>query len=114
MSIAVDHDEMAALLRKVAGEGGSIEERIARAARKLGWGFRRAKAHWYGEARRIDHHELLAAREAARRREEAAANAEIADLRARLARLEAMLGQVDPDFFGPTRSALREQMGRLR
>jgi hypothetical protein len=87
-----EQDEMAALLARIAGPVGSYPERIARAARALGWNYRRAKAHWYREARRIDNHEMRAAREAAARAEEASTNAEIAKLQARLARLEALLG----------------------
>ncbi len=48
----IDRDELSELLAKIAGVDGSVEERIARAARRLGWGYRRVKAHWFGEARR--------------------------------------------------------------
>lgn len=113
-TIAVDHDELSALLRKIAGPEGSVEERIARVARKLGWGFRRAKSHWYGDARRIEHHEIAAARDEARRREQASANAEIAELRVRLARLEAHLSVVDPHFHGPTREVVRSNLDGFR
>lgn len=91
IEFANDQDEMSALLGRIAGQGGSVPERIARAARALGWNYRRAKAHWYREARRIDYPEIRAAREAAARAEEATTNVEIAKLQTRLARLEAIL-----------------------
>lgn len=87
-----EQDEMSALLARIAGHAGSAPEKIGRAARALGWNYRRAKAHWYREARRIDHREMRAAREAAARAEEASTNVEIAKLQTRLARLEALLG----------------------
>jgi hypothetical protein len=102
-SVSVDHDEMADLLRKIAGSSGSAEEKVARVARKLGWNFRRAKSHWYREARRIELHEIREARAAALRAEEATTNAEIAALRVRLARLESLIATRMPDLAGQAR-----------
>lgn len=42
--------------------GELIAHQIARAARRLGLSASRAKALWYGEARRIDAHEYMLAR----------------------------------------------------
>lgn len=105
--VNLDRDEMTALLARIAGQSGSVEERMARVARKLGWNFRRVKSHWYGEARRIDAEEIRSAREAARRAEEATANAEIAELRLRLARLEALLADSHPLAFSQAVDAIR-------
>lgn len=90
-AVTIDRDEISDLLRRVAGPNGSEAERIGRAARKLGWLYGRTKRLWYREARRIETRETEAARLAAQRAEEASANAEIAELRLRLSRLEATI-----------------------
>ena len=87
----IDRDEIADLLRRISGDSGSEAERISRAARKLGWLYGRTKRLWYGEARRVETRETEAARLAAQRAEEASTNAEIAELRLRLVRLEAAI-----------------------
>lgn len=127
--------EAAGLLRQIAEPapvGDKVKAAIGRAYREVKSAasalghrpprFSRVEDLWRQEARSVRAEEMDAIRaaHAARNKvrqladEGAKANAEIADLRARLARLETMLEQVDPDFFGPTRGALREQMGRLR
>lgn len=58
--------EAAALVRLAAGNRGyddTIKACIKRAARKLGWSFRRTEDIWRGEARRIDSVEMDALRE---------------------------------------------------
>lgn len=87
----IDRDEISDLLRRVAGPSGSEAERIARAARKLGWLYGRTKRLWYCEARRVETRETEAARLAAHRAEEASVNGELCELRTRLARLEATI-----------------------
>lgn len=135
--------EAAGLLRQIAEPapvGDKVKAAIGRAYREVKSAattlghrpprFSRVEDLWRQEARSVRAEEMDAIRaaHAARNKvrelaeakvkqladEGAKANVEIADLRARLARLETMLEQVDPDFFGPTRGALREQMGRLR
>lgn len=75
---------------------------------------------WRREARRIDADEMDALRIAAAAKRQAldakgaSTNAAISELQSRLARLEAMLAQIDPDFHGPTRDALRESLGGIR
>lgn len=98
-ALAIEKGEMRDLLERVAGHGGSEAERVARAARRLGWLYGRTKRLWYGEARRIETRETEAARAEALHREEASVHAELSELRGRLARLEAavavaMAGQV--------------------
>lgn len=119
MSICeVEQAELSDLLAAIAGKDGSVAERVARAARRLSWAYRRTKAHWYGEARRIDQHEMRQAREAAReleaRRQEAAANAELADLRTRLGRLEAIIAAEVPHLSGAARGGMRSSLGSDR
>lgn len=92
MSYAVDAEEISDLIDKIGGLQGSTQERIARAARRLNWEYGRTKRLRYREARRVESHEMEAARAEARRTEEAATNVEIAKLQVRLARLEALLG----------------------
>lgn len=92
-ALAIEKDEMRDLLEQVAGQSGSEAERIARAARRLGWLYGRTKRLWYGEARRIDTRETEAARAEALRREEASVHAEITELRTRVARLEAEIAR---------------------
>lgn len=110
-ALAIEKDEMHDLLTRVAGNGGSEAERIARAARRLGWLYGRTKRLWYGEARRIETHETEAARAEAQRREEMSIHAEITELRGRLARIEAAFAVAMADQDGPTRAPLRGQMG---
>ena len=52
----------AVMLRQVAEPKGKTKATIAFIARKLGWKQSRAKAIWYGEARRIDVPEMDALR----------------------------------------------------
>jgi hypothetical protein len=44
---SLEHDEIASLVEEIAGNGGSVAERIARAARLLKWGHSRTKSLWY-------------------------------------------------------------------
>lgn len=110
-ALAIEKDEMRDLLERVAGHGGSEAERVARAARRLGWLYGRTKRLWYGEARRIETRETEAARAEAQRREEMSIHAEISDLRGRLARIEAAFAVALADQDGPARSPLRSPMG---
>jgi hypothetical protein len=85
----------AALMRELA-PAGSAKERIGAAARALRWRWVRAKAVWYGEARRIDAAEMDALRAAVRRRELQEDRREFTELRARIARLEAAIAVAHP------------------
>lgn len=68
---------------------------------------RRARSIWEGTARRIDAEEAAALRRA--QIEEA--RREHQELKDRLARLDAALAAVDPDFFGPEMEARRGASG---
>ncbi len=78
-----------------AHDGINTKARIAVATRALRLPFRRVKALWYGEARRIEFHEM-----------EAIQNAKAAALAARVSRLRASLAATDPEFFEPDIAAL--------
>lgn len=109
--------EMARLVRLSAAPavpGEKVPHAIARAAQRLGLTRVRTSAFWYGTARAVSPEELEAARDVAVRR---AKDAELLRNEHRraldiLARLEAGLAAIDPDFHGPTISALRDMAGR--
>src|SRR6266550_8621746 len=71
--------------RPLAGE--SVKDAINRVARHLRWNFARTKAVWYGEARRIDAHEMDQLRRLA------------SEQAARYQRLAEAMRNVDPDFY---------------
>ena len=109
--------EASHLLRRAAEPrpaDDSIKAAIVRAARRAGIGYERAKSIWYGEARRIDAHEMdrlrAVAAERQAKREEAARN-EWNELADRIAAIEARLASIDEDFYRPARAALRASMG---
>lgn len=91
--------EMQDGLRAVAGPGGSVKERISRAARRAGLSYWRTFDLWYGKARRIDAHEIKAVR--AKQDQEEALRAEtdelLAALSERVALLEAALAARDEE-----------------
>ena len=105
--------EAASLLRTIAEPrtaDDSVNALIVRAARRVGFGFERAKSLWYGEARRVDAEEMdtLRAVAAARAaRQEAEAIHDRQRLVERIAVIEARLAQIDPDFHGEDVAALR-------
>ena len=100
MSSAV---EMTTLLKMVAAPaepGESVKMVIGRASRRLGWPWGRTKRLYYGEARRIDAEEMDLARADARKRSQKLALAieakhEYEELTARIARVEALLGNAN-------------------
>jgi len=94
--------EASTLLRHSAGHDGSVKTRINRQARKFGWGYRRTRAIWHKEARRVDVHELDALRTEARKAAE------------RLYRLANAMETTDPAFFESDIAAARAQADRLR
>lgn len=91
--------------------GDSVKSAIGRAARKVSrfmrqpMTFSRAEDIWRQEARSIRAEEMDALRAAAKR--EKAFHDEAAALEARLARVEAALLAIDPDFHSGTIDALR-------
>ena len=86
--------EACQLLRKVAEPrpiGDSVKSAITRAARRVGFPIARAENIWRQEARRIDAEEMDALRRVAMQKQESSARDEIAELRARIARIEALV-----------------------
>lgn len=67
--------------------GESVKSAINRVARQLRWNFARTKAIWYGEARRIDAHEMDKLRQLA------------AEQAQRYRRLADAMRNVDPEFY---------------
>ncbi|MBB6306252.1 hypothetical protein [Xanthobacter tagetidis] len=90
-------EEMKDGLRQVAGPGGSVKERIVRAARRTGFSYWRTFDLWYGKARRIDGHEVEAVR--SKQEQEEALRAEtdelLAEVLERVAVLEAAIAERD-------------------
>lgn len=86
-------EEMQDGLRAVAGPGGSVKERISRAARRTGLAYWRVFDLWYGKARRIDPHEIETVRSKQEQEEALRADTDelLAQVLARVAALEAAL-----------------------
>lgn len=95
--------EACQLLKRAAvpQAGESVKHAITRVARQLHWNFARAKSIWYGEARRIDAHEMDELRRLAN--EQAARFQRIADA----------MRNTDPDFYGEDIVALVNAAQRL-
>lgn len=90
--------------------GGKIKSAIARAAKRSGLPYWRAFDLWYGKARRIEQFECDAIADAIQAKREQETRNELHDLRLRLARLETLLVQTDPDFHRPSLDALGSPM----
>lgn len=106
--------EMRQSVFEIAGERGWQENRkswLAKAARKIGITPRQTRSLFYMEgglkAEIVDR-----VRAARRQRLEIEAKNELAEITARIARLETILRISDQDFHGPEIDALREMAGR--
>ena len=94
--------------------GGRIKTALGMVARRTGLPERRVRGLWHKEARAIRADELDALRRAARAEQKAEIDAEISELRARLARLEETLA-VAAAYAGRAPSQeVRGPMGGLR
>lgn len=91
--------------------GESIKAALRRVGRKLpNWSNNRVRDVWNADDRiRIRADELDELRAAKNQNEKAAKN-ELVSLRERLARLESLLVQADPDFFEPQLDQIRQQI----
>jgi hypothetical protein len=94
--------------------GDKIKRAIERSARMAGLSYSRAFEIWYGRARRIEQAELLRISQALEQKNRKDARNELSELRLRLARLENVLLQTDPDFHRPTVDLMRTEMRRSR
>lgn len=113
-SAAIEMRRLVRLAASPAIPGEKVIHAIARSARRLGFERGRTFGFWYGKVSKPSADELETARRVATER---ATDAE--HLRAEfqrgldiLARLEARLIAIDPDFHGPEISALRQQRER--
>lgn len=111
-------EEMQNGLRAVAGPGGSVKERISRAARRTGLAYWRVFDLWYGKARRIDPHEIETVRSKQEQEEALRADTDelLAQVLARVAALEAALAdQRASTASGPGAKAIDQGglVGRL-
>ena len=101
-------------LAEPSARGDRVKAAIERAARLSGLSYWRTFDLWYRKARRVEDYEISAINEAlAKKRAEEARN-ELQELRLRLARLESLLVQTDPDFHRPHVGALQQQLRRSR
>lgn len=90
--------------------GDPVKSAIDRAARRCGLTYWRAFDIWYRKARRIEEFESDAIAAAVVKRRRELARNEFHELRIRLARLESMLAQSDPDFHRHTIERVRGQL----
>jgi hypothetical protein len=98
--------EASALLRSFVGDapaGTKVKSLITSAAKAAGWPVTRAKDVWYGDARRIEAHEMDRLRAVA-------AKLEIERTINRLLALREGLAKTDPDFHRETIDALERAL----
>ena len=81
--------------------GSKVKSAIERASRLCRLPYWRCFDIWYGKARRVEPSEITAIADALERKRELGAKNELAELRTRLARLEARLLSTDEDFYRP-------------
>lgn len=87
--------------------GDKVKSMIGRAAKAAGLTYWRTFDIWYGKATRLTAEEAELIEVALKRKRKVVAHNELAELRARMARLESLYRSADPDFFGPEIAALR-------
>lgn len=113
--------DVAAQLRELAepwSGGERVKVVIDRAARRVrpflaDFKFSRAYEIWYRRARRIEQFEIDAIAAALDKKQREAARNELHELRTAIARLEARLASIDPDFHRPVLDAARAQVRDL-
>ena len=97
-------------LSKPWPSGERVKCAIARAADLAGLSYWRAFDIWYRKARRIEDYETAQISEALERKNRLDTRNELSELRLRLARLESLLVQTDPDFHRPTVDFVRQSV----
>jgi hypothetical protein len=90
--------------------GEKIQVIIERCAHLAGLSYSRAFEIYYGRARRIEPAEIARIAEALDRKNQRDARNEFQELRLRIARLESLFTQNDPDFHREDLAALRSAM----
>lgn len=104
------------LIAEIAGPlelGGRIKTALCRVAMRAGIPERRVRGLWHRE-RTVKADELDALRRAARAKQKAEIDAEISELRARLARLEETLAMASANAGRAASQEVRGPMGGLR
>lgn len=114
MNAAVEAHHLVAAIAGPMDLSGRVKAALAAVARKTGIPERRVRAIWHKEARLIRAEEMDTLRRAARAREKAEHDAEMAEIWAYVARLEERLAVADADFTGPHREALRSAVAPAR
>ena len=97
-------------LRELAGvrlAGDPVKAAVDRVSRLTGLSYWRAYEIWYGRARRIEPSEETQIKQALIKKRNGAARNELAELKTRMLRLEAMLVRTDEEFFCEDIAALR-------
>lgn len=97
-------------LSKPHGEGEKAVSIIERTARMAGLSYSRCYEIYYRRARRIDADESERIGAALEQKNRLDVRNELSQLRLRLARLENILVQTDPDFHRPTSDFLRQSL----
>ena len=92
--------------------GDRTKAMIDRAAKRAGIGYWRAFNIWYGKAIPANAEEIERIQEALNRKRKVVAHNELAELRARMARIETLLLRTDEEFFSEDVTALR--LGSVR
>lgn len=108
--------EMSSLVHEVANylaPSTNWKERVRAAAHALKLPFGRAKAHYYGEARRVDAEEMDRARAAAEQLREANVRRKAAEHMDWLNATIAQLRQTDEDFHRDDLAGLERAVARL-
>lgn len=102
----------AVFLRELAGpvQAGETKRAIERAGKLAGLAYWRAFDLWYRKARRVEEFEQEAIAAAVVKKRKDDARHEFQELRTRMARLESMLAQSDPDFHRETLEQVRSQL----
>jgi hypothetical protein len=103
--------DVAGMLRELSkphGEGEKIPSIIERTARMAGLCYSRCYEIYYRRARDIKPAEIERITAALEQKNRLETRNELSELRLRLARLESILVQTDPDFHRPTSDFLRQ------
>ena len=101
-------------LAEPSARGDRVKAAIERAARLSGLSYWRTFDLWYAKTRRIEDYEITAINDALLKKRATETRNELSELRLRLARLESLLVQTDPEFHRETVDLVRTQMRRSR
>ena len=97
-------------LAEPSSRGDRVKSAIERAARLSGLSYWRTFDLWYRKARKVEAFEIDAINDALAKKRAKETRNELQELRLRLARLESLLVQSDPEFHRETIANVRTQM----